>query len=109
MRVSPTTLVSAFLLFCLVSVATARSRCDTAFRKVEAVLDAYAKAHPAQIYPKTLQEIQSFAAKKGTPLDLASFSEFTYKRDRLGCSILYTCRDTGLSFAYGRARVPPNY
>jgi hypothetical protein len=109
MRISPTTVVSAVLLFCFVSVARARSRCDTAFRKVEAVLDAYAKAHPTQIYPKTLQEIQSFAAERGTPLDLASFSEFTYKRDRLGCSILYTCKDTGLPSAYGRVRVPPNY
>jgi hypothetical protein len=109
MRISPTTVVSAVLLFYFVSVARARSRCDTAFQKVDAVLDAYAKAHPAQIYPKTLQELQTFAAKRGTPLDLAPFSEFTYKRDRLGCSILYTCRDTGLPSAYGRTRVPPIY
>ena len=109
MRISPTAVFSAVLLLCLVSVATARSRCDTAFRRVEAVLDAYAKVHPVQIYPKTLQELQSFAAKRGTPLDLAPFSEFTYKRYRAECSILYTCRDTGLPVAYGRARVPPNY
>lgn len=105
MRVSLAPVVSAVLLLCLVSVGHARSRCDTAFRKVEAVLDAYEKAHPVELYPKTLKELQAFAAKRGTPLDLAPFSEFTYKRSREDCSILYTCRDTGLGSAWGRARI----
>ena len=105
MRVSPTAVFSAVLLLFLGSVAAARSRCDTAFRKVEAVLDAYEKQHPVKLYPKTLEELQSFAAKRGTPLDLAPFSEFTYKRSREECSILYTCRDTGLGRAWGRAKI----
>src|SRR4051812_17688609 len=105
MRVSATAVLAAVLLLCLAPVAAARSRCDTAFRNVEAVLDAYEKAHPVKLYPKTLEELQSFAARRGAPLDLAPFSEFTYKRSREECSILYTCRDTGLGGAWGRARI----
>ena len=69
MRISRTAVVFAVLLLCLGSVATARSRCDTAFRKVEAVLDAYAKAQPAQVYPKTVEELQSFAANSLSTLE----------------------------------------
>ncbi len=105
MRVSPTAVFLAVLFLCLSPVAAARSRCETAFRKVEAVLDAYEKQHPFKLYPRTLEELQSFAAKRGTPLDLAPFSEFTYKRSREECSVLYTCRDTGLGSAWGRARI----
>jgi len=105
MRVSLVTVLSAALLLCLASVATARPRCETALRHVEAIIDVYSKEYPSKLYPGTLKELQTFAAKKGTSLNLALFSEFTYKRSGKRYTILYTCRDTGLGGALGGARI----
>jgi len=51
-----------------------------------------------------LQEFQNFAVKKGQPLDLSMFSEFSYKRRGTSLGISYKYKDTGKSAADVRVR-----
>jgi hypothetical protein len=54
-----------------------QSKADMTLQRIESLLDAYQKEHPLKEYPSTLKEFEQFAAKKGTPLDLSPFSEFS--------------------------------
>jgi hypothetical protein len=83
-----------------------RTRCDNALDQVALVIQAFTKQHSSRLYPRTLKELQHFAASRGTPLDLAPFSEFTYKGSARDWDILYTCKDTGLGGAMGGTTVP---
>ena len=74
-----------------------RSKCDVTLKRIDILLGIYEKEHPLKHYPSTLKEFQNFAAKKGHPLDLTVFSEFSYKRRGTSLDMFYTCKDTGKS------------
>jgi hypothetical protein len=97
-------IIVASLLFACPSVALAKSsKCDRTLKRIDALLEFYEKEHPLKHYPSTLKEFQNFAAKKGQPLDLSVFSEFSYKRRGTRLGISYKCKDTGKSAADVRA------
>ena len=64
-------------------------------KRIDFLLNVYAKDHPLKQYPSTLKEFQQFAAKKGKPLDLSAFSTFKFERHGTSLDITYTCKDTG--------------
>jgi hypothetical protein len=105
MRVAAIAIVAAMLV-CTQADGAVRSRCETALDRVVRTVHAYRKQHPGKLYPRTLQELQQFATRRGARLDLTPFSEFTYRRRRSGeWSVLYTCRETGLGGALGGATI----
>ena len=108
MRIATIAVIAAVFLPCTRAYAAPRSRCETALDGVARMVNAYRKQHPRKIYPRTLQELQQFAARRGTRLHLSSFSEFTYERRNDEWSVLYTCRETGLGGALGGAIIPAN-
>jgi hypothetical protein len=108
-RVTSVAILSAALFSCTASRAAARTRCESALYHVQRIIEAATKQYPLKLYPRTLKELQHFAASRGTPLDLTPFSEFTYKRSSKEWNVLYTCRDTGLGGSMGGTRIPPNY
>ena len=99
--------VTAFLAFllCASPLLAKRSKCDVTLQRIDAVLEIYEKEHPLKHYPSTLKEFQNFAAKKGQPLDLTVFAEFTYKRRGTSLDMFYTCKDTGKSASEVRSHI----
>jgi hypothetical protein len=99
--------VSGLLIFllCASPVLAKRSKCDITLKRIDVLLGIYEKEHPLKHYPSTLKEFQNFAAKKGQPLDLTVFSEFSYKRRGTSLDMFYTCKDTGKSASEVRGSI----
>jgi hypothetical protein len=95
----------AVLLLCAPPALAKGSKCDIMLKRIDILLEIYEKDHPLKHYPSTLKEFQNFAAKKGQPLDLSVFSEFSYERHGTRLGITYTCKDTGKSAAEVRASI----
>jgi hypothetical protein len=69
------------------SCVTAQPRSKLAIRRVESALDAFADARHE--YPRTLDELSTFAAASGHPLDFTPFAKITLKRHRRSRVTIY--------------------
>jgi hypothetical protein len=89
--------VVAALAIAFSCAAAEQSKADVVLQRIETLLDVYKKEHPLKEYPSTLKEFQQFAAKKGLPVDLSPFSEFSFKRSGRDLNIWYRRKDNGIA------------
>jgi hypothetical protein len=90
-------LPKAFSLFatCLLCCSCAQTQADLALKRIDAAVEAFGKAHPRQMYPRSLKELSAFAAAGGKPLDFSPFSKISLERPRpTFMSISYEARSS---------------
>ncbi len=68
---------------------------------MDGMVKAFGEAHPKQMYPRTLAELEAFAASRGRPLDLGAFTKITLERSAKSVSITYEER-----YARSAGRLP---
>jgi hypothetical protein len=71
----------------LSSCVTAHQRSELAIKRVDRALDAFANARHE--YPRTLDELSTFATASGHPLDFTPFAKITLERPRRSRVTIY--------------------